>query len=187
MMSDSEVTQELYEQLLDDARWLQDEAEAVRYVIEQVPYKEKPPKGHSIFEMLRLLDHAQTRFYRPIIEKVFSENRTVKLSDYEDFRESFEELTNDKEHNVDKVLRNIIKHRGGILSILKKIPLIDWERELMDKDGERISLFDFSLEMVRTDRQILKDIADLILIHQNETFSRREVNARAEQRKSENK
>lgn len=183
MMTDREVTQEMLDQLIDDAGYLQDEAEALKYVIEQVPYTEKPPTGLSIYEMLKLLDHAQVNYYRPIIENVFSENRIVNVSTMLPFEESFE-LPDDDDKNVDKALSKIIKHRAALINVFTNIPIIDWERELKDQNGDHITLYNFASQMVLKERDILKKIADLVLIYQNEKLSRREIETKAEQRNS---
>jgi hypothetical protein len=182
MMTDQEVTQDQLDQLFDDAGYLQDEAEALKYVIEQVPYTENPPSGYSIYTMLRLLDHAQVNFYRPIIERVFSENRIVNLSTIDNYEETFEEKEDD-EADVYKVLNKIIKHRAALLNVMNKITLIDWERELKDENGNIISLYDFATYMIKQERGLLKKIADLVLIYQNEKLSKREIDARVNQRK----
>jgi hypothetical protein len=188
MVSNPELTQNQVQKLLDDTAYLQDEAEALKYVIEQVPYSEEPPGGRSIYSMLRLIDHAQVNYYRPLIEKIFSENRVIKLSDFESYESTFdrlpeEEKTEEKEHNTDRLLSKIIKHRAALLNTLRKFTLIDWERKVKDRDENEITLFDFVRSLVSNERGILKDVADLVLIYQNEKLSRREINARAEQRK----
>ncbi len=186
MMRKRKVSQQQVDNLLDDAAYLQSEAEALRYVIEQVPYGDEPPEGKSIYSMLSLIDHAQIDYYRPLFEKIFSENRLIKLSGVEHFDATFE-ISSDghekKDLNVDKLLKNIIKHRAGILTFLRKMPLIDWERELKDTDGQSISMYQFVDQMVKAERKVLKDIADLVLIYQNEKLSTREITARAKQRK----
>lgn len=184
MMTDQEVTQQQYEELLDDAEYLQDEAEAMKYVIDAVPYTEKTPDGNSIYGMLRFIDHAQKNYYRPIIERVFSENRIIKLTDFEDAENTFEEKSNEEEKDIQKVLNKIIKHRAALLNIFNKITLIDWERGIKDHNGNVISMLTFARQMIRNERKTLKDIADLILIYQQEKEQQREVQSRAEQRKS---
>lgn len=181
-MTDPQVTQEQYEQLIDDAGYLQDEAEALKYIIDQVPYSETPPDGLSIYHMLKLIDHAQTNYYRPIIEKIFSENRLVNLADYVAFEETFE-ISAEDDVDIQKALNKIIKHRAGLLNIFGNIPLIDWEREVKDENNNVISLFTFANKMIRTERKILKEIADLVLIYQNEKQTQREINSKIEQRK----
>lgn len=182
-MSDQQVTQEQYEQLIDDVSYLQDEAEALKYVIDQVPYSENPPEGMSIYQMLKLIDHAQVEYYRPIIEKVFSDNRIVNLSDYVDFEETFE-LPEKDEVDIQKALNKIIKHRAGLINIFRKIPLIDWERIVKDTNSNEITLFTFANKMVRSERKILKNIADLVMIYQNEKRTQKEIDSKIEQRKS---
>lgn len=181
-MTDPQVTQEQYEQLIDDASYLQDEAEALKYIIDQVPYSETPPDGLSIYQMLKLIDHAQTNYFRPIIEKIFSENRIVNLSDYVAFEETFE-VPEEDDVDIQKALNKIIKHRAGLLNIFQKISLINWEREVKDESNHKISLFTFANKMVRTERRILKEIADLVMIYQNEKQVQREINSKIEQRK----
>ena len=45
MMTDREISQEDLDRLIDDASYLQDEAEAMQYVIDDVPYAKTPPEG----------------------------------------------------------------------------------------------------------------------------------------------
>jgi len=179
MMSDQEVFQEQYEQLLDDAKYLQDEAEALMYIIDQVPYSEVPADGMSIIQMLALIDHAQKNYYRPIIEKSFSSSRSLQLNNFDSYDKTFE--FPDDEKDVQKILKKISKHRAAVLNLFGKIPLIDWEREI--KSGHNsLSLYDFANQMVHDERKILKEIADLVLIYQNNKQANREVDARAQQR-----
>lgn len=184
MMTDQEVTQEQFGRLIDDIAYLQDEAEALKYVIEQVPYTEQPPDGLSIYSLLKLLDHAQINFFRPIVEKVFSESRVVNISDFEHFEKSFEEPPAE-DADVEKALNKIIKHRAALLNVFTKIPLIDWERGVKNYEGDLITLYEFSVEMVKAERAILKAIADLVMVYQNDRMTRREVDARSRKRKPE--
>jgi hypothetical protein len=181
MMSDQEITRDQIEKLTDDAEYLADEAEALKYVIDSVPYDESPPNGLSILNMLKLIDHAQARYYRPVIEQVFSENRIQKLSHFEHFSESFEEIS-EGEGDIQKILSKIIKHRAALLNLFRSISIIDWERILKDNHNEEIRLIDFANEMVTEERKLLKEIADLVLIYQNEKQHQREINKKASQR-----
>lgn len=179
MRSDQEVTQKQYEELLEDVKYLQDEAEALMYIIDQVPYTEAPSDSMSIIEMLALIDHAQKNYYRPIIEKSFSNPRPLQLNNFESYGQTFEFA--DDEKDVQKILRKISKHRAAVLNLFEKIPLIDWEREI--KSGQQsIRLFDFANKMVQDERKILKEIADLVLIYQNNKQANRQVDAKARQR-----
>lgn len=183
-MTDQEITQEQFNELISDAEYLQDEAEALQYVIDAVPYDETPPDGMSIYNMLKLIDHAQVNYYRPITERVFAENRLIKLSDFEHYKETFEEETDKDEMNIQKTLSKIVKHRAAVINVFKRISLIDWERELKGEKGESLILFDLAQKMIRDERKILKEIADLVLIYQNERQHQREINKKASQQKS---
>lgn len=182
-MNDLNISQKQIDNLVDDAEYLLDEAEALKYVIDSIPFKETPPDDMSIINMLRLINHAQTNYYRPIIEKVFSENRLIRLTEYEDFRDTFE-VDEDEEQDVQKVLSRIIKHRAALLTLIKKIPLIDWQRILKNQNGREITLYDFAQSMINKERSLLKKIADLVLIYQNERAHQREINKKAAQRKN---
>ncbi|MFO7846894.1 MAG: hypothetical protein R6V27_10055 [Balneolaceae bacterium] len=180
MMTNQEVTQEEYKALLEDAQYLQDEAEALMYIVDQVPYTEVPSGGLSIIQMLALIDHAQQNYYRPLIEKTFSSPRVLQLKNFDTYDETFE--FDEDEKDVQKILRKLSKHRAAIVNLFNKIPLIDWERALKTENGKTISLFEFANEMIRNERKILKKIADLVLIYQNNKQANREVDAKAKQR-----
>lgn len=181
MMSDQEITHDKVDKLTEDAEYLVDEAEALKYVIDSVPFEEKPPGGFSILNMLKLIDHAQLQYYRPVIEKVLTENRIQKLSQYEHYDDTFDEVPKG-EGNVQKTLSKIIKHRAALLNLLKRITLIDWERELKDEQGKEILLIEFVEEMIMKEREKLKNIAELVMIYQNEKQHQREINKKASQR-----
>lgn len=176
------LSREVLSSLIDDVSYLQDEAEALKYLIDNVPYDENPPEGYSILNMLRLIDHAQHHYFRPIIEKVLSENRIQKLNDFEHYRDTFTTEETEEPYDIQRVLNKIVKHRAALLNILTKIALIDWEKLLRDRSGKEISLFDFTNMMIKEERAMLKKIADLVLIYQNEKQHQKEINKRATQR-----
>lgn len=175
------INKDLIGRLFDDVSYLEAEAEALKYLIDTIPYNEVPPQGQSIKELLQLIDFAQHHYYRPIVERVLYENQIIKLADFKEYTYSF--LENAKEDtDIHKVLSKLIKHRAALLTILKKIHPIDWEKSLKDDKGVEISLFTFLLEMVNNERATLKEIADLILINQNEKQYQREINKKMSQR-----
>jgi len=172
-----EVTQEQLEQLVEDASYLQDEAEALKYVIEEVPYTEAPPDGKSIAELLLLIDHAQLSFFRPVMEDAYNNPRPTHLKDFEHYNESFV-LDEDKTENIQKVLNKIVKHRAAVVNLIENIPLIDWD-SIIYEDEQEYSLFEFANRMIRFDRARLKDIADLVMVFNQEKQTRRELRRRA--------
>ncbi len=175
-----DINQDSLDKLIDDVRYLQDEAEALKYVIDSVPYDRETPSGTSIVERLLFLDHTQQNYYRPIIEEVFKSPRPINLNAIKSAEDSFT-LDEEKAKDIQKVLYKIAKHRVAILSVIEKIPVIEWEREL--KDGSlSINLFDFVERMVNGERKILKNIADLILTYQKDAEQQREINSRGKAR-----
>ncbi|MDX1619111.1 MAG: hypothetical protein R3224_10025 [Balneolaceae bacterium] len=171
-----EVTQEQLDQLVEDASYLQDEAEALKYVIDEVPYTEAPPEGRSIAELLLLIDHAQLSYYRPVMEEALNNPRPTHLKDFEHFSDTFE-LDEEKAENIQKVLNKIVKHRAGLVNLINRTPLIDWETQVHDRDRE-YSLFEFASQMIRFERNRLKDIADLVMVFNQEKQTRREIKKR---------
>lgn len=182
-MNDREISQEELDRLVDDASYLQDEAEAMQYVIDDVPYAKTPPEGRSIAEMLLLIDHAQLSYYRPIMEEAIDDPRPTHLENFTYFKEDFEK-DEEKLKDVHKILKKIAKHRAGLVNAIRNIPLIDWETVVYRND-EPILLFDFIQEMIRFERGILKDIADQVRIYNQEKRQQRDLEKRRSQRKDQ--
>ena len=179
-MTDREISQEDLDRLVDDASYLQDEAEAMQYVIDDVPYSKAPPEGRSIAEMLLLIDHAQLSYYRPIMEEAIDNPRPTHLENFTQFKENFEK-DEEKLENVHKILKKIAKHRAGLVNAIKNISLIDWETVIY-KDNQQIILFDFMQEMIRFERGILRDIADQVRIHNQDKKQKRDIEQRRAKR-----
>lgn len=182
-MADQEISQEQLDKLVEDASYLQDEAEAMQYVIDNVPYDQTPPEGRSIAEMLLLIDHAQLSYYRPILEDATDNPRPTHLEKFTHFKESFEK-DEEKLKDVQKILKKIAKHRAGLVNAIKNIPLIDWETVIY-RDDRQVFLFDFMQEMIRFERGILKDIADQVRIYNQEKQRQRDIEQRRSQRQDQ--
>lgn len=171
-----EIKQSQADSLIEDVAYLEHEAEALKYVIESVPYNEKPPTGKSILETLLYLDYAQQEYYRPIIEDAYSSTRPINLNAYADPEENFEaddELASD----IQKLLYKISKHRVALLNLLKNMKLIDWEREIT-AGRDTLSLYEFVFQMVQKERSVLKDIANLVLTYQGAKQMQREIESK---------
>lgn len=182
-MADREISQDQLDNLVDDASYLQDEADAMQYVIDTVPYDETPPEGRSIAEMLLLIDHAQLSYYRPILEEAIDNPRPTHLDNYTHYRESFEP-DEDKLKDVQKILRKISKHRAGLVNAIKNVSLIDWET-VVYRDDQQVLLFDFIEEMIRFERGILKDIADQVRAYNQEKQQQRQIEQKQKQRQNQ--
>lgn len=170
-----DIKQSEIDNLIDDVSYLEHEAEALKYVIDSVPYDEDPPTGRSIIDTLLFLDHSQQKYYRPVIEDAFKSVRPINLNSYEKPEDTFD--PEEKKKEIQKVLYKIAKHRVAFKKLIEEIPLIDWEREITRGKGS-ITLYDFVANMVTKERRILKEIADLILTYQNAKQTQRELESR---------
>lgn len=174
------IKQSQVDSLIDDVAYLEHETEALKYVIDSVPYSEKPPTGKSIVEILMYIDHAQQEYYRNVIEDAYKSVRPINLNAYADPQETFE-VDEERAKDIQKVLYKISKHRVALLNLLKNMNLIEWEREI-SKGKSSITLYEFVNNMVGKERKVLKDIAGLVLTYQNGKQIQREI----ENRKSSN-
>jgi hypothetical protein len=146
--------------LVEDAAYLQDEVEALKYVINSVPYDEKPGGRHSILEMVALIDHAQQNHFRLAMQQILAGRKDVAF-DQEDFRKSFSPDQIEGK-SVDRVLEKIIKHRAAIISMLGKVTPADLHKtvNIRGKDKNIHMLLD---EMLQFDRAQLKQVAERVL------------------------
>lgn len=167
-----EIKQSQIDSLINDVAYLEHEAEALKYVIESVPYNQTPTGGRSIAEILHFLDHAQQKYYRPVIEDTFKNNRPINLNSYIKPSESYER-DDDLLQDIQKLLYKLSKHRVALLNLIKNLQLIDWEREISE-GRTTISLYEFTLGMVNNERKTLKEIADLVLTYQKSDESKQE-------------
>lgn len=159
------ISQSQRTDLIEKVAYLEHEAEALKYVIDSIPYDKKTKSGRSVLEALLYLDHAQQHYFRKVIEDAHKSVRPININSYVKPSDSFEVSEDDKD--VQKVLYKIAKHRVSLINLLHNISLIDWEREVsMNKTN--ITLYQFVSDMTHQERVILKEIADLINSYQNE-------------------
>ena len=173
-MAKHSVSQEDIDNLIEDARYLQDEMEALQYVIEEIPYKEDHPSEQSIAEMLYRIDHAQKYYFKPVLDKVYKTRDRIpdvrRLGNYE---ESFEFDLND-DVDIQNKLQKIVKHRAALVNAMKRIYLMDWNDVIETREGE-VHLYTFLKNMVYHERAVLKQIADRVLVHSKEKHERRSM------------
>lgn len=146
--------------LIEDVSYLQDEVEALKYVIHSVPFEEKPAGRESILELIAMIDHAQKVFYRPFVESVAGFMKVTEPID-DEFRKTFI-LDMEKIESVDNLLDKIGKHRAAMLAVLQKMNVIDWNKKGQVK-GRLKSIFNVVSEMVEFERNQLKMVADRVI------------------------
>lgn len=182
-MSTDEITQDQVNNLLEDTGYLQDEAEALQYVIETVDYSQKPPEKRSILELLMYIDHAQKGYYQPVIKDAFTSAHPINLQNYQHYRDTFTCDDDDELPDVQKVLAKIVKHRASLLNLLDNIPLIDWETTIKKGQGST-TIFDLVRSMVEFERSRLKEIADRVMVMSQEKQAMKEIRQKSDQRQN---
>lgn len=180
-MADQQVSQEEVNRLIEDAAYLQDEADALQYVIESVPYDQSPPGKRSIGEILLLIDHAQTSYYRPILEDAVNSERPTHIDKFTHFEESF--AFDGKIEDIQKILRKISKHRAGVVNAINNVPLIDWETTIYN-DEQQLLLIHFMQQMIRFERGMLKNIASQVMEYSKEKETKREIEQRQQRQQN---
>lgn len=183
-MEEREVTQKQVEQLIGDASYLQKEAEALKYVIEDVPYGAEPSDGRSIAEILSLMDHAQYSYYHPIINEIINNKRPVHLNDFEDYKDTFS--FQKEKNNIQRILDTLANHRASLVNDLNDISIITWNRASYGDDRE-ILLADIVRQMNRDDQIHLKKITNLIKAYYQEKNTQREIKQRRKRQEIEYK
>lgn len=180
-MSDKVITRENVERLIEDAAYLQDESEALGYVIDSVAYDEKPPEGLSILEKLMLIDSLQQSYFRPGFDQMLSGSRPVKIQNIDQFISDFD-VKDTEDREIQKILSRLSKHRAAVLNIFSKYSLNDWEKSVSVKGEDITSAFGLADLMIKKERALLKEIADMILALEHEKSFQREINVRQQDR-----
>ncbi len=175
-MSDQNVTQEQIGRLIEDASYLQKEAEALQYVIDEVPYNETPPDGQSIATILSLINHAQRSYFQPVFDDAVNNRRPTRLANFEHYEKTFQ-AENEELENIQKLLHSLAKHRASLINRFNNISLTDWGTIIYDDDKE-ILLFKFIRRLVQLDQIQLKRITNLVMVYNQEQATRREINSR---------
>lgn len=146
--------------LVDDAAYLQDEVEALKYVISSVPYDEKPGGKASILDMVALIGHAQQNYFRVAVSQILDKKASPDL-DLEDFRKTFNPDEPDNK-SVEKILDKIIKHRAAFISMLSNLTPADLEKSVRIR-GKQKNIQTLLDEMLQFERVQLKQVAERVL------------------------
>jgi hypothetical protein len=170
---DMAVSQEQLDRLAEDAAYMQDEAEALKYVIDQVPCQEHPPGERSIAEILLFIDYAQRRYFRSALEEAVENPRPTHIDKLSDFEDTFEP-DRKRIDDIQTLLNDVAKHRAAVINTIKNISLIDWDKEVYINNRE-ILLIDFIGQMIRFDHIQLKKIADLVRTYSEQKQNERRI------------
>jgi hypothetical protein len=147
--------------VIRQAAVLQDELEALKYSIRDVPFEEKLD-GYSmtLLEMVSLIDHGQETYYKPLVENLRKKERSM-VTRQDHFTSTFV-FERDPEKSVEEMLNKVIKHRAAFLSYLEKLPIIDWDRSTY-MGGKRMTIFDLLKEMTLWEKDHLRGVAEMVM------------------------
>ncbi len=138
--------------LIEDIAYLAHELEALKGVIEAVPYQERPPGTVSILDMIARLREQQEAYYQPLIERTLTGASTADLKPVD---ESYTEENQDAE----QVLNSVIEKRNSYTAYLKSISSEQWNNST-DSTG---SVIDIVKDHILFDRSLMKEIAEIVL------------------------
>src|SRR5699024_3171143 len=145
MKEPSTFSAEQIEALTKDAGVLKNEAEALQHVIEEIPYDQSPPDGHSVTQILRLLDYAHLNYYHPVLEEGEKNTSAIHVEEHTSFEKTFETDT-EEETDVQQLLKKIAKHRKQIITTIKSIS--NWEA-IVYVDDKEYTLYQFARKMIK--------------------------------------
>ncbi len=183
-MAKSKVTQERVEQTIEDAAYLQKEARALRYVIDEVPYNANPPEGYSIAELLMLINHAQFTYFEPIFDDAINNNRPTCINSFDHFKKTF---TPEKrgDETIQELLHSLASRRAAFVNKLEAISLNDWQKDIY-KNDKKLLLLELIEEMNHFDQVQLKKITNLVKSLHQEKSTQREIQQRRDEQLPKN-
>lgn len=154
-----EYSNERIKKLIEDASYLIDETEALRFVIGNIPVYERPPEGESFFDLIASIDQAQKSYFRPFIQGLV--NLGVDFRPPSQYARSYRADDPEKE-KMDNLIDRISKSRAGLMAFLDKVSFDDMRTE-HQISGRSYSIAGLLEEMIRFERQQLKKAAEMIL------------------------
>ncbi len=156
--------------LIDDIEYLKYEASSLHQVIEFVPYTEKPLDGASILEIFLTIDSIQAQIIE-LLNEPGSESKHNREVVFRRIELSSEEV---KERSIDVITSSIIKNRIELLEYLEGNKKSFYEVELNFQDAA-ISIFELLSKMIKEERALLKNVADLVMTYQKDRQFQREI------------
>jgi hypothetical protein len=170
------INSQALEHLKADIEYLKFEAESLHQVIEFIPYSDKPLDGSSILEIFLTIDSIQVKVYR-IFKDISSKGSSLDIADYEIFKNvelSTEEI---EKYSIDTITSDLFKNRTNIVDYLGSKDFNFFEVEL-EEQGEIITIYQLLSAMIKQERALLKNIADLVMTYQTDRQFQRQISKR---------
>lgn len=163
---------------MEDIAYLQDEAEALRAVIDSVPSERRPSGEPSIADKLALIDHVQRSYYGSSLQKAVNEKSPPEVPEREEVDALFSQQE-EQPDDVGNILESLVNYRVELVEMLGRLSFREWDSVL--KRGEReVPLHRFMREMVRFERDALREISERVMMYNREKQTRRELRQRRE-------
>jgi hypothetical protein len=156
-----EHSAERIKKLIEDASYLIDEAEALRFVIDTIPMHERPPGGESFYDLIASIEHAQKKYFRPFIQGLVNHGDELVPPVSYKTESGFQTDATGKDDAV-SLLSRISKNRAGLLAFLEKVTNEEIKRGWVIQ-GKSYSIAELLDEMVHFERHQLKKAAEMVL------------------------
>lgn len=159
--------------LINDIEYLKYEAQSLNKVIESVPYSEKPLDGASIVEIFLSIDSIQCKVL-DILNRLTDEGTDITIRPDELYQRIELDTQKLEEIKFSDVILEIEDNRLQLCSKIEKQTSHFFEVEL-NLDSGKISMFNLLSTMVKKERALLKEVADLVLTFQTDKHFQRKV------------
>src|SRR5699024_1760394 len=167
------ITQEQVDRLIEDVSYMQDEAEALKYVIDFIPYGKQPLEGQSIAEILTFIDSVQKFYYQYYLQKAVEKQPLSRIDRLDQFIETFDVAEKNAE-DIQSLLDRLAKHRIKLINTIKNISVFEWSTSVYVGE-KKMTLFEFIQQIVHFDRGQLKKIAGLVRVFGEQKQTERRI------------
>ncbi len=173
------------ENLLSDLSYFKEELHALKKIIPEVPYRDRPMGQDSILDMIAKIGSVQTGFLEPIaveIEKTKDADSSIPVrnlhgithyAEYPGFPSS-SDSENNESSDVNDLLEHLIQQRQQILDLLTSQAAFPKNRKVILQQGEWM-LYDILNEMIIFERKQFKEVADRVLTIETDRLDKTDI------------
>ncbi len=158
------ITTKAISGLIEDIAYLKDEVNALKKVITEIPYQEKPLDGDSIMDLLYDINEKQSACLQ-VLNELPKSGKEIQASNF----------IKDP-GNIMQLLSLLASKRKELETFLKDKKLGYFEINIQNSDQE-LTVYEFLTGMVKEERKALRRIADLVLAYQTDRMFQRQLRA----------
>lgn len=166
MITDSDL-----ERLKSNIEYLAFEVEALKGVIEEIPYSEKPLESSSALDILYTISVRQD-CYLQLVESVLNGKEAVLISKVKD--QEHLSFVNEKDSEVNDLISSIKKKREELYLLIKDKDASFFKVEVR-KSTTELNLFELFQKMIAQERKNLKEIGEIALTYQTDLHFQRQL------------